>query len=270
MQAVTFAQGLPVLTWYTYGDYADPTGANQEAWFGFFRPDNTPKPSYAALRTFASVFRGTRFTRDRSHELGLPAGKLNLGGRGFALAYAGADRRVTALWLANESVAEGQGRLPDGGSVTPKNLRVELPVDSPAVTIVDYLGPRRTVTAQAGKVALTIGPGPQYVVEAVRRPAGARQLPRLRVHLTRSCRHRTLHVSVEGPDTRHIARTTYYLDGHRLPGRSRHRRIPRRYLERGRAHRLRARVTAGDGRRARLARSVHACAGRARQPRYTG
>src|SRR5436305_725954 len=61
MNAATFARRLPVLTWYTYGDYADPTGANQEAYFGFFRPDGTAKPSYFALRTFSRVFAGTRF-----------------------------------------------------------------------------------------------------------------------------------------------------------------------------------------------------------------
>ena len=38
MSAATYAEGVAVIGWYTYGDYADPTrGFNQEAWFGFFR-----------------------------------------------------------------------------------------------------------------------------------------------------------------------------------------------------------------------------------------
>lgn len=63
MQAATFAQGIALLTWYTYGDDADPTGANQEAHFGFFRQDGSAKPAYRALVTFARVFRGASLHR---------------------------------------------------------------------------------------------------------------------------------------------------------------------------------------------------------------
>jgi hypothetical protein len=166
MQAATFAQGLPVLTWYTYGDYDDPSGANQEAWFGFFRADGSAKPSYDALRTFSRIFDGTRFTRDRSAELGLPPGGNMTGGRGLALEYESATQRIVALWLASESAGEGQGRAPDGGTLPPATLRVRLPVSAPAVRVVDHLGATESVVpAVAGAVELQAGPGPVYVIE---------------------------------------------------------------------------------------------------------
>ncbi|MEX2195686.1 MAG: hypothetical protein WD844_10415 [Thermoleophilaceae bacterium] len=161
MQAATFAQGLPVLTWYTYGGAEDPTGANQEAWFGFFRPDGSPKPAVRALSTFTRVFEGAEFERDLSRELGLPRGRLLLGGRGFALEYLGAGERIVALWLAGESAADGQGPFPQ----TDRTRALALPVDAPEVRVVSHLGDERSVAAQDGRVALTIGPGPLYVVE---------------------------------------------------------------------------------------------------------
>jgi hypothetical protein len=166
MAAATFAQGVPVLTWYTYGDEADPTGgANQEAWFGFFRPDGSAKPAAAALDTFARTFAGAKFERDRSAELRLSRGRLLLGGRGFALEYARGAERITALWLASESVAEGQGPLPGGGTLGPGSVTVRLPVSSPEVEVVGMLGERRTVRAADGAVKLTLGPSPIYLVD---------------------------------------------------------------------------------------------------------
>jgi polysaccharide biosynthesis protein PslG len=178
MQAATFAQRLPVLTWYTYGDYQDPSGFNQEAWFGFFRPDGSPKPSYTALRTFGRVFDGMAFKSDLSRALGLPPGQLIAGGRGFALEYGRRGERVVALWLANESGAEGQGGGSGGGMAAPKSLRVSLPVASKTVTITDYLGRSRSAQAAGGKLALEIGPSPQYVVD--RLPGAASCLDRVR------------------------------------------------------------------------------------------
>jgi hypothetical protein len=170
MLAATFAQGLPVLTFYTYGDYDDPTGANQEAWFGFFRPDNSPKPSYTALRTFSDVFRGAHFVADRSGALGLPPGQLLLGGRGFALQYARGTTTITAAWLANESAFEGQGGGPEGGTLTPATIPLSLPVSAAQVKVVDYMGGSRTVEAVDGRVRLTLGAGPVYVIDKGRTP----------------------------------------------------------------------------------------------------
>lgn len=174
LQAATFAQGVPVLTWYTYGDGADPTGgANQEAWFGFFRADGSPKPAVAALHTFSTVFAGARFSADRSRALGLPPGEQNLGGRGFALEYRRAGATVTAVWLASESAGEGQSAAPPGGSARPASVPVTVPVAARSVTVVDYLGARRTLAAPGGKVTLQAGPGPQYVIDPVPDAAGS-------------------------------------------------------------------------------------------------
>jgi hypothetical protein len=166
MQAVTASQGVPVLTWYTYGDLPDATGgANQEAWFGFFRLDGSAKPAYRALATFGSTFAGARFDADLSPALGLPAGQPLTGGRGFALRFKRPGADITALWFANESVAEGQGPLPPGATLPPASLHVRLPVSSPVVTVTDYLGASRSVTAPDGNVALALGPGPVYVTD---------------------------------------------------------------------------------------------------------
>lgn len=165
MALASFAQRIPVLNFYTYGDYSDPTGANQEAWFGFFRPDGTPKPSYTALSTFSQVFGGARFDRDLSKKLGLPPGGNMTGGRGFALRYRRGDTRITAVWLANESAAEGQGRLPKGGTLPPSTITVRVPVRSHTAEVVDYLGSSQTRRVRHHRVAVQAGPGPQYVVD---------------------------------------------------------------------------------------------------------
>ena len=163
----SFAQGIPVVNFYTYGDYDDPTGANQEAWFGFVRPDGSFKPSYTALKTFADTFRGTHFSRDLSAQLGMPPGGNMTGGRGFALQYRDTMARITAVWFANESAAEGQGQAPQGGT-----LRATWPVDVPVrgrrVQVVDYMGATRTVSARHGRIHLDAGPGPQYVIDQAR------------------------------------------------------------------------------------------------------
>jgi hypothetical protein len=90
------------------------------------------------------------------------------GGRGFALRYRAPDRSVTAVWLADESVAEGQGKLPDGGTVTRASITVRVPVRSREVTIVSMLGERSVVPASGGSIAITAGPVPVYVVDPLR------------------------------------------------------------------------------------------------------
>ncbi|HEV3230605.1 MAG TPA: hypothetical protein VGY97_14095 [Solirubrobacteraceae bacterium] len=216
MALATFAQGVPVLTYYTYGDYSDPSGANQEAWFGFFHIDNSPKPSYTALRVFASVFAGTHFVADRSRELGLPPGQQNTGGRGFALRYDGPGETVTALWLANESANEGQGQGSQGGTAGPASVPVAVPVSAPAATVVDYMGARRTVTAQDGKIALQAGPGPQYVIDSAPGAGGGQ----LTLPASRPCAsRRVLRVRVRVPSRSRLVRVAVYLNGRRA-GRS--------------------------------------------------
>ena len=164
----SFAQGVPVVNWYTYGDYADPTGANQEAWFGFFRPDESAKPAYRALQTWTGAFAGLRFDRDLSRTVGLPAGEQNAGGRGFALRFRGRDRRVTAVWLASESAAEGQGPASDGGPGAARRVTVRIPARGRSVTVVDLLGARRSLPVRDGGVSVEAGPSPLYLVDSAR------------------------------------------------------------------------------------------------------
>ena len=174
MQAASFAQGVPVLTWYTYGDFDDPSGgASQEAWFGFFRTDGSPKPAFRALRTFHRHFRRSRFARDRSAELGLPEGELLSGGRGFALGFRRRDpngrrTRITALWLACESALDGQNAAGSGCSA-PTSRTVALPVDGRGAKVFGFLGEGRFVEASSGRIHLEIGPDPLYVLDT-RRP----------------------------------------------------------------------------------------------------
>jgi hypothetical protein len=166
MAAATFAEGVPVLTYYTYGDWDDPTGgADQEAWFGFFRPDGSPKPAVAALSTLTHALSGTHFDADLSHQLGLPDGQSMTGGRGFALRFAGDGRIVTVVWLADESGAEGQGGLPDGGTVTPATQTVHIPVTGNDVKLVSMLGDSAPAQVRDGAVTVTAGASPQYVVQ---------------------------------------------------------------------------------------------------------
>ncbi len=165
MQAATFADRVPVLTWFTYGDYPDPSGFDQESSFGFFRADGSAKPSLKALRTFTRVFRGARFHADRAHALGLPSGKPLAGGRGFALEYRRGATRITALWLASESASDAQGSRSRNGSASRKRLRLSLPVKARRVTVVGYLGVPRRLTACGGHVILKIAPAPLYVVD---------------------------------------------------------------------------------------------------------
>jgi hypothetical protein len=258
MQAATFAQGLPLLAWYTYGDYEDPSGLNQEAWFGFFRPDGSPKPSYTALRTFARVFRGARFQADRSRALGLPPGELNTGGRGFALEYRTRAARITALWYANESAAEAQGQSSGDSMANPGSIRVRLPVAAPVVKVVDYLGRSRTLAAAKGAVTIDAGPGPQYVVDRPPKPPRRPSARPLRITLHLSCARRELVATLTGPARSQIASAAFHVDGRRLAGSGRSRRVPERYLD-GRLHRLDVVATLESGKRIAITRRFRAC-----------
>jgi hypothetical protein len=167
MQAATWAGGVRVLNWYTYGDEPDPTDGNQEAHFGFFRADGSPKPAYRALATSSALLAGARFVRDRARELRLPEGAQLAGGRAFALEFRTRTRRIVAVWLAPEGATQDQGSLPKGaGDVT-----VRLRVSTRRVQVVGHLGEWRWRRPRAGALELRAGPGPLYVVERFPRRA---------------------------------------------------------------------------------------------------
>jgi hypothetical protein len=269
MQAASFAQGLPVLTWFTYGDFEDASGGyNQEAWFGFFRPDGSAKPAFRALRTFNEVFAGTRFARDRSRELGMPPGEPNAGGRGFALEFAGNGRTVAALWLASESAMDGQYSGSESAASESDRLRLRLPVGVGSVVVVGHLGEPRELQAKDGAVELELAPSPQYVV--IDRPG--RRPPRLRLRLRyrpamtssrRRCAGSRVLARVVGRDRLLVARVAFFRD-RRLVARDRRApfvRVVDRGGHRGRPHRHRigARALLRDGRRARLRQRFLSC-----------
>lgn len=168
MQAASFAGGIRVLNWYTYGDEADPTGINQEAHFGFFRADGSAKPAYLALRTSWRALRGTTFVSDRSRALGLAAGPDGDRTSGHALRFRRPDRRVTVVWVAPEGLATDQGRLPAAEA----RAAVRLPVHARRITVIDHLGGRRVLGGGRRQLEMVARPGPQYVVEHAPRRVG--------------------------------------------------------------------------------------------------
>jgi hypothetical protein len=69
------------------------------------------------------------------------------------------------VWLADESVAEGQGALPDGGTVTPATQPVRVPVSGTDVRVVSMLGDATPAQVSGGAVTVQAGASPQYIVQ---------------------------------------------------------------------------------------------------------
>ena len=163
---LSWAHGVPLLTWYTWGDDRDPGGKNQEAHFGFFRVGGRAKPAYRALVTIRRELgaSGWRFVADRSRALGLPAGRAGVG-RGFALEFRGPDgRRVLALWYANERPPSSTSPFAPVEPATPERaLTVRLRIPGTA-SLVDLLGRRRAAPrAHDGTLRLRVAQDPLYV-----------------------------------------------------------------------------------------------------------
>lgn len=149
--ALLWAEGAEMLVWYTYGD-GDNASSNQEDAFGLFDAEGEPKPSYAALETFASVLGDVRL-------LGDAAGELGLGEAAHAYVFAGATQRVTMLWTAPESLVTDHGPLPDSEDERTITLSLEAPA-----TVIDTEGAVEA-TLEAGDHDITFGHRPLYVIE---------------------------------------------------------------------------------------------------------
>jgi hypothetical protein len=167
---LSWARRVPLVTWYTWGDYHDPSGTNQEAHFGFFSDDGRPKPAYRALRTLHRVLgaRGWRYAGDRARELGLPRGRGGVG-RGYTLAFRGpCGRRLVAVWYANERPPTDPSPFARVEPGTPADrIAVRLPVGMGA-TVTGLLGSRRRVAPRGGHVRLNVGQDPLFVAWRVR------------------------------------------------------------------------------------------------------
>ena len=167
LELLSWARAVPLLTWYTWGDSPDPGGLNQEAHFGFFRTNGTPKPAYRALVVLHRLLGGSgwRFVADRSRALGLPEGHDGVR-EGFALEFAGSrGRRVLALWYANEQPPASSNPLaPVEPATPPQSVGVRLHPRR-AATIVDLFGHRRSAgRGRDGVLRLSVGQDPEYVV----------------------------------------------------------------------------------------------------------
>ena len=164
----TFAAGVPLLTWYTYGDGPDPAGQNQEAHFGLFTVAGALKPAGLALRTFSATFHGARFVADRSRALHLPRGRAGVG-RGFAFEFRRRATTILALWLANERPPTQSSPLAAVPPTPPGRLQVSVPVHAADdVIVVDWLGRHSRLRQLGGRVKVSIGQGPQYVLISAR------------------------------------------------------------------------------------------------------
>jgi hypothetical protein len=166
LELLSWARGVPLLTWYTWGDAPDPGGLNQEAHFGFFRTNGTPKPAYRALVVLQRELGGPGwfFLANRSRVLGLPHGQHGVG-EGFALEFSGPKgRHVLALWYANEQPPQSNNPLaPVEPGTPPQEITVRLHLASPAV-ILDMFDRRRSPHTPAGTLRLSVGQDPTYVV----------------------------------------------------------------------------------------------------------
>lgn len=160
------ARRVPLLTWYTWGDYRDPSGANQEAHFGLFRANGSAKPAFRALVTqrLALGGRDWRFARDRARALGLPRGRGGVG-RAYALAFRGArGRHLLALWYANERPPASPSPLARVEPGTPtRTIAVRVHTGAGA-TLTSLLGHRRRLGRDHRRaVRLRVGQDPLYL-----------------------------------------------------------------------------------------------------------
>lgn len=162
---LSWARRVPLITWYTWGDYHDPSGTNQEAHFGFFRDDGHPKPAFRALETLHRLLgaRGWRYVGDRARALGLPPGRGGVD-RGYALRFRGTNgRRLLAVWYANEQPPADPSPLARVEPGTPaETIAVRVPIEAPA-TVTGLLGSRQRVRQRGGQVRLRVGQDPVFV-----------------------------------------------------------------------------------------------------------
>lgn len=149
--ALLWAEGVELVTWYTYSDGPNAEH-NQEDAFGLFTFGGSPKPSYRALRTFASTLSDTTLSGERT----------DLGARALVFDRADATKRVTMVWTAPETLFTGYG-----SSEAPDDARaVSMPVaGGVAVTLVHSTGCAAPLTPDGGVVTFEASFDPVYVVE---------------------------------------------------------------------------------------------------------
>lgn len=125
---------------------------------GFLRNNMAPKPAYVALRHLASRIEGAE-----------PVGALEAGPQRWALVFRRGAVPTVAVWTVD----------------APDTMTLEVGRDN--VTVVDMWGNPTTVRTQNGKLAITVSPQPQFILDAdpgqVYVPALARRLSGLQAEL---------------------------------------------------------------------------------------
>lgn len=151
--ALLWAEGVPLVTWYTYSDGPN-ADHNQEDAFGLVAFDGTPKPAYHAVTTFTSLLGDDVLAGSRAGELGLAPDE-------HALAFEGPHERVTLLWVSPESTTTDYGPFDSTDGVRPT---VVVPAHG-KVRLVTMTGDVSELTAKGGHVSLEISPFPVYLIE---------------------------------------------------------------------------------------------------------
>ncbi|MFN2465740.1 MAG: hypothetical protein ABR598_05675 [Candidatus Dormibacteria bacterium] len=151
--SLAWAHGIDQVDWYTYADNAAGPQAcvNQEAAFGVIDAAGRPKPAYGAWAVLNRLVALLPFSADVSARLGLPSD-------GRALRFASAERAVTVVWLAPESMSSDTGPAP------PANHRVQVATPPGTTAIYDMAG-----TPLAVGPTFEASPYPVYLLG----PAGA-------------------------------------------------------------------------------------------------
>jgi len=147
-------QGIATFTWYTYGDFPDPSGGfNQEAAFGLFDSGGAPKPAYSALDTMTATLDGTN-----------AATVTSVSGADHAVVFTGAaNRRVTVVWNSPEGGTTDQG----SEAATERITTATVPVASgAAVRAVSMTGQSMPITVNGTAAQLSVSAAPAYVIES--------------------------------------------------------------------------------------------------------
>lgn len=131
-----YAEDVKTMIPHTQTEFEREPG-DQEDWFGFFHPDNTPKPVVLAYSNAARLIDGGRFVGDVWVDTGV-AGLL----------FERDDVYTLAVWTQEVDMPG-----------------VEVPVgDVSEVTVYNVIGESQTVTPSNGSVALDLDGGATYLV----------------------------------------------------------------------------------------------------------
>jgi hypothetical protein len=153
--ALLWAQGVPLVTWYTYSDGPN-ADHNQEDALGLFAFDGTPKPSYRALKTFTGLLGDAVLRGERT----------DLAANALVFERADLTKRVTMVWTVPETLFTGYGSSQAPAGATQVSLAV-----SDSVRLVRSTGEIECPAPANGSLEVEASFDPVYVVEGPFDPA---------------------------------------------------------------------------------------------------